>query len=278
MPKAVSRALNFQHTLLLILLAVIPLTITSLTYNPTNLPKSSELMILGTVYIIAAFTVIYLKLFYERTDGGITVEYEKTFDLLVLIFFIAAVFSTVFSINKWVSYWGHYERNLGLVEYIYIILIYYFSIYTFKEEQRIVLAFSVIELTAIAVSVYTLFQYLNLNPFETEPNIRPSSTLGNPVFTGGFLAMILPFSALNLSRKKFTVLKIVFPLIILAAIVVTGTRSAYLALGAEVILFSILYPLALNRGNDEKEKKKPFVLIFLGAAMVLTVIFILVFP
>src|SRR4030095_5169199 len=173
MPKAASNALNFQFIIFLFLLAVIPLTITSLTYNQTNLPKSSELLIFGTVYIISAFVVIYLQFFYGRKDdAGIFLEYDKTFDPYVLLFFLAAVLSTIFSINPLVSYWGHYERSLGLAQYIYIILIYFFSIYIFNDERRIVQAFSAIELTAVAVSVYTVLQYLNLNPFEPEPNIR----------------------------------------------------------------------------------------------------------
>src|SRR4030095_16668547 len=225
------------------------------------------------------FVVIYLQFFYGRKDdAGIFLEYDKTFDPYVLLFFLAAVLSTIFSINPLVSYWGHYERSLGLAQYIYIILIYFFSIYIFNDERRIVQAFSAIELTAVAVSVYTVLQYLNLNPFEPEPNIRPSSTLGNPVFTGGFLAMILPFSTLNTSRKKYKVLKIIFPLIILSGIIVTGTRSAYLALGAEVLFFAIFYHLVLKSGNAETGKKIRFILLLLGAAIVLLIVFILLLP
>ena len=51
MPKAINRALNFQYYSLLLLLVIIPLTITTLTYNRTGLPKSAALQIFGTIYL-----------------------------------------------------------------------------------------------------------------------------------------------------------------------------------------------------------------------------------
>lgn len=281
MPKAIKSALSFQYYSFLLLLVIIPLTITTLTYNRTGLPKSTALQIFGTVYIISAFFVMYLKYFYEKKDdAGSTVEYDRAFDPYMLLFFLAALLSVIFSINPLVSYYGHYERNLGLIEYIYMFLIYYFSIYIFKGERRIRQVLSVIELTALVVSIYACLQYLNLDPFAIQGlHIkRPESTLGNSVFTGGFLALALPFSALNISQKKSSLLKIIFPLIIFSGIVVTETRSAYLAVTAQVLVFIIFYPLISDKTEDNYKKKPRLILVFSGIVIISLVILLVVSP
>jgi len=282
MSKRESGLLNLQFYLLLFLFIIIPLAITTLTYSRTDLPKSASLQIFGGIFIITALLVFYFRYFSLSKDENfnITVEYDKTFDPYVFLFFLSAILSTIFSINPKVSFYGQYERHIGLITYIYIFFIYHFSSYIFKDGEKLKNTILIIEFTALTVSVYTILQYLNMDPFNIQPLQvkRPVSTLGNAVFTGGFLMMVLPFSLLNISQKKSKALKIIFPLIIISAIILTQTRSAYLAVIAQLFIIAIFYPFLMDKSAVSYKRRLRIIIFVFVFLCVLFVIISLLFP
>ncbi len=274
-----SISLNLQYYLLLFLFIIIPLAITTLTNSRTDLPKSASLVIFGGLFLTAGLLIFCLT--YFRTAKGktfnLSIEYDKKIDPFVFLFLLAAIISTIFSINPGVSFYGPYERQIGLITYIYIFLVYCFSSYIFKDDNKLKTTILIIELTALVVSVYTILQYFDIDPFGIQPSAvkRPVSTLGNSVFTGGFLMLIIPFSVLNISGKKSVLLKIIFPLIITFAVVVTQTRSAYLALFAQFCVFVVFFPVLLDKSSANYKRKIKTYIISLVTILVLVLILIL---
>lgn len=272
---------SFQFLSFLLLIVTVPLTITTYLYNRSDLPKYSVLVILGTVFIVASLIISLYSLYKNpEKNGKLTLEFDTVFDPLVFIFLLTAVISTVFSLNPYVSYHGQYERQIGLLTYIYLFLIYYFSSRVFNSEKRIKQTIFIIEMTAVIAAVYAIIQNAGWDPFEIQPiaDKRPVSTMGNSVFAGGFMAMVLPFSLLNISGKSKVFLKALFPLLILTGIVVTKTRSAYLAVIIELIIISVSYILFFRKTTEGSRRKYRNFFIVMISLFVIIILIFLFFP
>lgn len=103
--------------------------------------------------------------------------------------------------------------------------------------------------TSIAVSAYAVLQNLRIEPLNYldlatafGPG-RAFATLGNPVFLGGYLALVLPLAVVvvladtRLGWRYTGVAAIAFGL---PAMLATFTRGAWIALGVEVVLFAVV--------------------------------------
>ncbi|MBE2217434.1 MAG: O-antigen ligase family protein [Ignavibacteria bacterium] len=264
--------------LLYLLISLIPLTVTKLLYSQSDLPKAAVLIIFGGIFISSVMIpAAYRSLTSYKTSSGLQLCFNSPLDAAVLIFFCAAVISTVFSINPLASYYGQYERQVGLITFIYLTLIYFFAVAYINKQNIAKKVVFVLESAAVVVSVYAIMQQLGMDPFDIQPaqDKRPVTTIGSPVFTGGFLAIIFPLALLNVSGKSAAILKWIFPLLILCGVIVTRTRSAYLAVIAEAVILTIVY-FAVNRQSGKGLKKKVF--IAAASLVVITAGIVLIFP
>jgi len=266
-----------------LLLVTVPLAITMYFENPVDLVKMGAFVILGSLFVIFSL-VISLE---ENLKSGnkFTLYTNRLIDIPVLFFAAAAILSTIFSISPRISFFGQYQRQIGLNTFLYLAVIYFLLSGILQDKRRFVTLFLTAELTAIAVSVYSILQISGLDPFGMQsPALdRPVSTLGNAVFLGGFLVLIFPFSALNTSCKNNKFIRIIFPAVILAGIVLSGTRSAYIAVAAEIVVMAVFIFFDKNRSGNLKESlksNKTFknVLYIAGAALMILVLYMLIFP
>jgi len=257
---------------LLLLVAAVPLAISTYFQNPDDLVKSVTLKIVGGLFIVvtlaATFTDASWRSRFRRNPGWDKVSGSRrrvyafpegsAIDLAVLFFLAAATLSTVLSIDPLVSLFGQYQRQVGLISFLYVVGVYFLSPFALENEERVRTIFRVMEGAAVLLSIYAVLQVLGSDPFALQPARgakRPVATFGNPIFVGGFLVSVFPFSLLNISQKKNIFLRTLFPIIILGGIVVSQTRSAYLALAAEAILLAIIY-LRLSRKRRVWDERK----------------------
>ncbi len=197
--------------MLIIVVFSVPLALSTSLYNQSDLPKSAMLVFSAGLFI----SVTMLALIF---NGSASKEqyllFDKRSDLFIFGFLVAAVLATVFSINPYISFWGQYQRQIGLYLFIYLVLIYFFASAVLNERRKISNILLAMEVTASIIALYALLQELGADPFGIQPGSekRPVSTLGNSVFAGGFLVMILPVSLFNASEKKNQILRFLFPL------------------------------------------------------------------
>lgn len=253
----------------LILLIAVPLIITTFTYNQSALPKNAALIFLSTLFLFTALSAILLVIFTPgKTNSELDLLTLPRVDIPLVIFLAAAVVSSIFSINPYVSVYGEYQRQIGLIVLITLFLHYVFNSFLVSDKKYLLHITRALVFASLPVSVYAVLQQMNIDPFGLQPpgDTRPVSTIGNAVFTGGYLAMIFPITLLNLSEIRSKLLRYALPLIILTGITVTRTRSAYLAVTAEMIVIAALYffPKQKNKGykNFFEAKGLYFTLIF----------------
>lgn len=267
-----------------LLIISVPLSFTLFFENPVDLVKMSALYITGSFFII--FSLIIITEDNLRNKSNISFVFNRSTDLPVLFFLIAAILSTIFSINPKISLFGQYQRQIGLITFIYLAVVYFLASGILQDKKRFTLLFLIAEIIAVTASLYSFLQLSGNDPFGIQQpgTDRPVSTFGNAVFYGGFLVLVFPFSALNISSKKNKILKVLFPAVILAGIILSGTRSAYIALGAEIILILIIYFLLKKNNNDtgnaSDHNGKIYKNIFMVIAgiLFLLMIYMLIFP
>ena len=111
------------------------------------------------------------------------------FSILILIFTI----STILSPQPYISFWGAFDRMDGLITWIYYFVFFVIVSGVAKDINSWKTIVKIAISGTILVSIYA---FRELRPLSTPAIInssaRVASSLGNPIFLGGYLAMSLP--------------------------------------------------------------------------------------
>lgn len=255
---------------------LLPLIFSTSVDNGYDLVKSAYFRSVSSLFILVSLFVLRKRFISSKSFLII----NKPIDAGIILFIFAAVLSTIFSINPAVSLYGQYMRQIGLLAYLALFIIYFvlsFQLFSKKEIDNILL---VMEIAAAVVSVYSILQYFGLDPFKIQQLAfaRPASSLGSSVFAAGFMVLILPFSVIRVLQKKITLLYLVVPALIITGIIISQTRTVYTALLIQLALFSLLYPY-IYKNEKEKFRKIRFTgLIIISAIALVLILSVFIFP
>jgi putative inorganic carbon (HCO3(-)) transporter len=244
-------------------LIILPLAISTYFENVSDLLKSASLEFFSGAFIIFSCFVIIKSC---KTASEINL-FDKALDPFVLQYFLSAVFSTLFSISPVISFHGQYLRQIGLITFIYLVLVYLLSSNLLRNTQNRKYAFLMMEIVGMITVIEAILQVLKNDPLGLQPQnvVRPVSTLGNSVFFSEFLILIFPFSALNLSQKKNKISRILIPLVLFVGIIISQTRSSYIAVIMEIFVLLICYLLFFKLNNPGfKSKARTYLFIIAG--------------
>lgn len=270
------QSINYSFWFLVLIICTVPLAITTALYNQSDLPKNAALIFTGGVFL----TVLILSIILSRPGASPKLYLNSRHDLFALGLLGAAILTAVFSGNSYISFWGQYQRQIGLNLYIYLVLIYFFTSAVLTDRKNITSLLLAIELTAAVIALYAILQELGADPFGIQPNNvkRPVSTLGNSVFVGGFLIMVLPVSSLNASDKQSSLLKYLLPLVILTGIIVSRTRSAYIAFGVQALVLILLLGRAGFFAKLKQIRVPVKTVVITGTVLFVLALLVLLFP
>lgn len=200
--------------------------------------------------------------------------------LLILLVFL--VFSLLFSVDVRSSWLGSYDRQEGLISWLFYILWAILLVFHLSDEDELNKKNKIKRILIVAagsgfvVSVYAIFQWFGLDFLSwSEPASltgRAVSTFGQPNYLACWLLLVLPFSAYlyYLSQKKF--IKIIWVIVFvfgLAALFFTGSRAALLVF----LLVSVIWYLWFFT----KKKKVSFLKICSVSGGALLILFLFLF-
>lgn len=166
---------------------------------------------------------------------------NRLFNILfpVSIFFISITISLFFSVDFNSSWFGSYDRNEGLISYLFYglwLFLLLFNLNDIINSRRLYRLFLAIIISASLVSVYAIFQFFGWDFVNwSEPAYltkRAFSSLGQPNYLACWLVMVMPISAYLLYDTKHLTGRILFGVLFflqLVALFMTGSRSAFLA-------------------------------------------------
>lgn len=174
-------------------------------------------------------------------------------DVKVIIFLLLALLgifllATIFSLDPRFSFWGSPVRAGGFLNFIFYIIFAILAFLTLNNKawQKI---WDLVFVVGVLVSIFALLQQFGFVsklfiPFE----VRPPSTLGNPIFLANYL-LLLVFLVFSFGIKERDVLKKSFYFLsfflFLFIIFLTYTRGGYLGLFIGSLYFLFFYPKRL---------------------------------
>ena len=276
--KLSASLINLAYYSFFALIFITPLIFSKWVENSFDLVKKSSLIFFGGLFIM--FTIFYIFASRYDKDPITKPTFDKRFDLLIIFFLIAASVSTIFSIKPYVSYYGQYERQIGLITYIYVVAVYFFSARIFSENNKIDSTLKIMETSALLVGIYAMLQYLGIDPFDAPliAETRPISTMAHSIFAGGFLSIMLPFALIRIFTSKKPILPVIYSVIIAWGILLTQSRAAYIAAIAGIIIILVLYPYVYKNNSPDRYKKifryNLIILAFFAALIIISFIFL----
>ena len=180
-------------------------------------------------------------------------RYIPKFDVLtksVLVFFAVCTLAGIFGENISKSFFGNFERMLGIFNLAHFIILFLIvkSVFVKEKDWTQLLRFSV--MVSILISLYGIGQKMGL-PFLYHSGIdRVDATIGNAAFLGGYLIFNVFFAMFLLLKDKggFRYLYGTSIFLNLIAIYFSATRGAILGVLIG-FLFLGFVALIYNRKN-----------------------------
>lgn len=195
------------------------------TDDAFNLAKITALLVFG-----AFSTALWLG---SAFVGG---RRERSTRLVrgALVVVAIAALATVLSQNRVVSATGLYHRYGGLASLVvYATYAWLVASMYRRREGGIVELVLTVAIAAVVVSVYVLFERAGIDPFHWQgPTTAPVGNLGNPDFTGGFLALALPFVGALAVSLRWTAARWTAALaagLVIVGLLATGSRAGIVA-------------------------------------------------
>lgn len=250
--------------------------------------KTSEIFEFNKMIFIYLSTVNILFLWLIKMIIHKKILIKKTFlDIPILLFLFSQLLSTFFSIDQHTSIFGYYGRfNGGLLSIISYLILYYAFVSNIKTESAFKYLLKLLRISLFSSSIITLwglpgrfgydltcylFTGILTNGCWTEqfkPHERMFSTLGQPNWLGAYLAInffISLFFLLREFEKKFFFNKLLnfsISFLLFTGILLTRSRSAYLALIITFILFVMInYLIVLKKSWFKKNLYLIFLII-----------------
>ncbi len=227
-------------------LTILPLVWWANAPVPFELPRvwffNRWIEILVLVGLLQAFTKISVK----RLDTRLIT--------LIILFFLAAVLSSVVTGHFYKSFWGNYYRSDGLFTLAHLVGLSLLLSLLWEDSWAMPVAIAV-ALGSILTSSISLFElwkiHISRGNWVNIWQVVLGSTFGQPNFLGGYILISLPFTLYlfqNQNFKKFRLLAIPGLLIQISALFLTHSWGAVMGL----ILLGLMYILFSKRHIYQK--------------------------
>lgn len=122
--------------------------------------------------------------------------------LLLLAFYLL---STATSVLPNHSFWGSYERRQGLYLTIAYIALFFLARHAYRTRLRPDRIVNAILVTSLPVAIYAILQHYGLDPLQFQADnpvtMRAISSLGNPIFLGAYLVMVIPLTGFRIYQE-----------------------------------------------------------------------------
>jgi len=220
-------------------------------------PDWGKTILFRSILSILLFLFVY-QFLYKREELSLPKIKNQAIIWVLLAVFSVFLLATIFSVDVGFSLWGSPYRSGGFVNFVFYIFFALLTFFVVKDSDWNIL-WNCAFVTGILVSLFAIVQYLGLfSDILVSYEGRPPSTMGNPIILGIYLVLLF-FPALIFAVKEQNLSKKIFyycaNLLFLSAILISGSRAAYLGMLMGGIFFVLLYPnkkLELNNGAYKK--------------------------
>lgn len=148
--------------------------------------SQNKFILLAIFTVITIFiSVIYFKYIFEKKDKIVHVIL-----LLTIIFLTLSLLSSIFSPYKHIAFWGVYNRAEGFITIACYLLLFIYSIYTFKSTDNFRFVVIPILIIVFINAFLGMFQYAGQDLINTELGKLISIPTSIAEKTGGQLSLL----------------------------------------------------------------------------------------
>ena len=174
----------------------------------------------------------------------------------VLLYLGAAAVSTALSVAPRLSLWGSYVRGEGLVTLAAYLVVFTALAARLRRREQLDRVMDAVVAGSVPVTLYGIVQAVGLDPIDwklTYEQWRVSTTVGNPIFAGSYLILVLPVTLAALLewrgrptpagvwwRRLRLALYGSAALLQLTVLALTGSRGPWLGGAAGLVAFALL--------------------------------------
>lgn len=208
-------------------------------------PDWGKVVVFRFIMTVLLFAFAY-QFFYRKTELKLPDIKKNKIAWALCGLFLIYFISSIFSVDPLFSFWGSPLRSGGFVNFAFYILFCFLVFFVSeKEDWKKYLNLSII--VAIPICLLAFVQYYKIfsNIFMPAGDGRPSSTIGNPIFLGVYLLLLL-FIAFSFGIKENIKWKKIYYFtcvaLFLLTILITGSRACWLGFLIGIIYFLLFYP------------------------------------
>ncbi|MBD3328010.1 hypothetical protein GF340_01770 [Candidatus Peregrinibacteria bacterium] len=227
----------FSINTIYFLILFTPLIVNPFGMKPFSISKFAFFIVLTSIVAL----IFFLK---EKN-----IKYNKWIMIILGSWMLSLILSTIFSVSPIESFFGLYERQQGLLAYLFYSLFFIVSLQILANKKVQKTAFKIIISIGVILSIHAILQQFDLDPIGLgnldQSSGRSIALLGQANVLGKWL--ILPLIA-NIyyffsSSSKLKILFAITSLLTLAGLYTTLNRATFMAL-ALVFVLAIIYKYA----------------------------------
>jgi O-antigen ligase len=264
------------YAVAVLLLVLVPITFSATAYRIFTLPKFMVLVI-GTALLSAALALYAAR--HHQPQAIFAGVFDTRHLTLAVLFILANFISAIFGIAPMPSFLGSFENQMGFITRLCFFIVFIGLCVSIKDHfSRLRGALWAVSLVGLIISAYALVQFFGRDPFLSAnlyafdgPQgviLRVISSIGHSNYLGNFLLYTTPVSfalAVAARGRERRVLG-AGAFLSTSAIVISGTRGAWLGLLIGAAIFFALECVPKMQGFFKQKKK---VLVALGLLLVL---------
>ncbi|MFH1451004.1 MAG: O-antigen ligase family protein [bacterium] len=237
----------------------LPFVISPLNIFPSIFSKSIYFRVL-TEIILCGYLI--LLLFNQKYRPRLSFIF-----IAVLVFIEAFGLSTLRSVNPYRSFWGTMERMEGFISLLHLFAFFVVATSVFREEKGFLKFFRFFVILSVPLALTGIIQKLGISALFAKPDYttggiigplvftRVSGLLGNPVFFGNYLAVMIFLALFFVFAEKTRKGKIFFvsaAILNASVLLLTGTRGAWVATLLGGTFLSLVWLFFINKSLKKR--------------------------
>jgi tetratricopeptide (TPR) repeat protein/O-antigen ligase len=145
----------------------------------------------------------------EQGDKGWRAFLRLPLVLPALLLGLVYLLATATSIVPRISLWGSYQRLQGTYSTFSYLVIFVFMLRKLRRREQLQRVLTVMILTSLPIALYGLLQHYRLDPLPWGGDVtfRVASNMGNAIFVGAYLIMVIPITLARVIQLQLAVLR-----------------------------------------------------------------------
>ena len=246
---------------LLVIVLLVPLLVNPFGYRFYDVPRPAFFRFV-VLLVLTAWLVIRINL-RRSIAGSLRKLLARPLVLPALLFAFAHILSTITSVAPHLSLWGSFIRVYGTYNVLCCVIFFFLIILNLRTPRQLEQLVTVALLASLPVALYGVIQHFGFDPIfpQYDYSSRVVSSIGNPIFLGAYLIMVIPLALgrllvslrtlLGEDQVQSSKLKAAgyasLLLVQLMCLLYTRARGPWFGLLSGVLLFVVLIALLYKR-------------------------------